>query len=40
MDGDKAICYWKGSLSDFTNPDPGFKWLPFNCDLSVGAVTD
>jgi len=24
MDSDKAICFWKGHLKDFTNPDPGF----------------
>lgn len=40
MDGDKPVCYWKGNLNDFTNPDPGFVWLPLTCDLAIGAVTN
>jgi len=29
MDGKKAICFWKGEVKDFQNPNPDFKWLPF-----------
>lgn len=24
LDGDSPVCYWKGSLKDFQNPDPLF----------------
>lgn len=38
MDGNSPICYWKGHVLDFLNPDPGFKWLPFKNDLAIGTV--
>jgi hypothetical protein len=40
MDGDNAVCFWKGLIKDFQDPNPQFVWLPFKCDLSVGTVTD
>lgn len=39
MDGDDALCYWKGMVSDFQDPNPKYKWLPMTCDLAVGKVT-
>ena len=24
MDGSKPICYWKGEVKDFINPDPSY----------------
>lgn len=39
MDGDDAICYWKGMVTDFLDPNPNYRWLPLNCDLAVGKVT-
>ena len=38
MDGSKPICFWKGKVSDFTNPDPKFQWLILKNDKAIGAV--
>jgi len=40
MDGDDPVCFWRGNCKDFANPNPDFKWLPFNADLSIGEVTE
>jgi len=40
MDGSDPICYWRGQVADFINPDPEFRWLPFINDLSIGAVSN
>jgi len=40
MDGDTPVCFWKGDLTDFINPDPDYKWLPLSCDLAIGKVAD
>ena len=38
MDGSYPICYWKGNITEFTNPDPKFRWLHMKNDRSVGKV--
>lgn len=38
MDGDSAICYWKGNVKDFENPDPSFQWIVLKADKTVGKV--
>ena len=38
MNGDDPICFWKGSVLEFFNPSPMFKWYPFTNDLAVGDV--
>ena len=40
MDGDSPVCYWKGMVKDFQDPNPQFVWLPFTGDLSIGTVSD
>jgi len=39
MDGNDAICYWKGQCADFLDPNPQFRWLPMTADLAKGKVT-
>ena len=39
MDGDDHICYWKGMVTDFADPNPKYMWLPLTADLAVGKVT-
>ena len=36
MDGDVPICFWKGELTEFINPDPEYRWLPLSCDFAIG----
>jgi hypothetical protein len=40
MDGDKPICYWRGKVSEFIDPNPIYKWIPLKCDLAIGSVKD
>jgi len=40
MDGSTPVCFWKGKVSDFLDPNPILKWYPLTCDLSVGEVTE
>ena len=40
MDDSHPICYWKGSVLDFLDPNPLMKWLPMINDLAVGKVKD
>ena len=39
MDGDDAICYFKGDAKDFTNPNAQLQWVPLVNDRSVGDVS-
>jgi hypothetical protein len=34
----KRICFWKGSIMQFTDPNPKLKWIEFEPDLAVGEV--
>ena len=38
MDGSTPICYWKGKVSEFTDPNPKMRWLIMKNDKSVGKV--
>lgn len=38
MEGDSPICYWKGSVTEFTDPDPKFRWIHMKADKAVGTV--
>lgn len=40
MDGNYPICFWKGKVSEFLDPNPKFRWLTFLNDKAVGKVTD
>lgn len=40
MSGNDAICYYKADIEEFMNPDPEWKWVQMNPDLSVGKVKD
>ena len=39
-DGDKHICYFKGEVADFTDPNPIHHWVALTNDLSVGNVKE
>ena len=38
MSGDYPICWWKGKVSDFLNPDPEYRWLTMKNDKAYGYV--
>jgi hypothetical protein len=38
MEGDSPICYWKGGVTEFTDPDPKFRWIHMKADKAVGTV--
>lgn len=39
MDGSKPICFWKGKVTEFANPDPeGYRWLVMKNDKAIGKV--
>lgn len=40
MHDEHPVCYWKGSILDFINPNPTMKWYPFTNDLAVGKVKE
>ena len=40
MDGNYPICFWKGKVSDFTDPDPKYRWLILKNDKAVGKVNE
>ena len=40
MDGDYPICYWKGKVSDFTDPNPSYQWIILKNDKAVGKVSE
>ena len=40
LDGDKKICYWKGLVSEFTDPDPKYRWLILKNDKALGKVKE
>jgi len=40
MDGSNPICFWKGKVSDFTDPDPKYRWLILKNDKAVGKVAE
>ena len=40
MEDSNPICYWKGKVKDFTNPDPKYQWLIFKNDKAIGKVKE
>lgn len=40
MSGSDAICYYKADIEDFKSPNPEWKWIQLNPDLSVGKVKE
>ncbi len=40
MKGTDAICFYKADIEEFQNPDPEWKWIQLNPDLSMGKVTE
>lgn len=38
MEGDKPICYWSGKVTEFTDPNPKYRWLTMKVDKSIGKV--
>jgi len=34
----KRICFWRGSIMQFTNPNPELRWLEMTPDLAIGTV--
>lgn len=40
MEGDKPICFWRGKVSEFTDPNPVYRWIALKCDLAIGSVTE
>ena len=38
MMGEVPICYWTGKLSDFTDPNPSYRWLTMKVDNAIGKV--
>ena len=40
MDGSYPICYWKGKVADFMDPNPQFQWLRLKNDKAVGKVDE
>lgn len=40
MDGDTPICYWSAPASEFTDPNPSYRWCIMAADRAIGALTD
>lgn len=34
----KRVCFWKGNIMDFADPNPKLKWIEFLPDLAIGEV--
>lgn len=40
MDGKHKICFWKGKVAEFTDPNPEYRWLILQNDKAVGKVNE
>ena len=40
MDGSTPICFWKGKVKDFADPDPKYQWLILKNDRAIGKVDE
>ncbi len=38
--GEKRICFWRGNIMEFINPNPELRWIELEPDLAIGAVKD
>jgi len=36
----KRICFWKGPITQFTDPNAKLKWIDFEPDLAIGKVKE
>jgi hypothetical protein len=34
------ICFWRGDIAQFKNPNPEIKWLELEPDLSIGKIKE
>jgi hypothetical protein len=37
---ERRVCFWKGDIMKFTNPNPGLQWVELEPDLAVGEVKE
>lgn len=40
MDGSTPICFWKGKVKDFVDPNPKYQWLILKNDRAIGKVDE
>lgn len=40
MSGSDAISYYKADITEFMDPNPDFRWVQMNPDLSIGKVKE
>ena len=40
MDDDLPICFWRGNASDFTDPNPKYRWCILSADGSIGKINE
>ena len=40
MHGDNPICFYKGKIDDFMEPNAEIKWVELMNDLSVGKISE
>lgn len=38
MYGKIPLCYWKGKVSDFTDPNPKYQWVALKADNAIGKI--
>jgi hypothetical protein len=38
--GMKRICYWRGNIMEFVNPNPEIKWIELEPDFAIGEVKE
>ena len=37
---ERRVCFWKGDIMKFTNPNPGLQWVELEPDFAVGEVKE
>jgi hypothetical protein len=40
MEGTYPVCYWKGKVTEFTDPNPSYRWLVLKNDPAIGTVVN
>ena len=40
MSGNNPICFYKGDVKDFLDPNPLLKWVSLTPDLAIGKVSE
>lgn len=36
----KRVCFWKGPIKDYMDPNPKQKWIDLEPDLAIGKVKE